>query len=319
MRFKIRYADQIVGLLAVSAIALLLLLVLLLGSKQRWFAKDYAYTAVFETSAGLSEGMAIQYKGFTVGKIKRITLNEDDEVDVALVVYDTYANRVTEGTLIELITNPIGLSNQLLLHPGRGSEPIKEGSRIPRADSPEGRLLVSRGVAYVPPRDDTINSLIAQLNPILSNLNGTLGQLNGTSPGPLNDTLTSVAGITTELESSLSGILANVQGITTNLERASADSKGLVPALIDPDGTMFANVEATFGSLAGTLDNVEASTAILKSQMPQIARLVEDLRLALGKGQDVLEALKNNPLLRNGVPERAQSDSSGTNSRNIEF
>ena len=127
------------------------------------------------------------------------------------------------------------------------------------------------------------------------------------------------AGITAELESSLSGILANVQGITDNLERASADSKGLVPALIDPDGTMFANVESTFGSLAGTLDNVEASTAILKSQMPQIARLVEDLRLALGKGQDVLEALKNNPLLRNGVPERAQSDSSGTNSRNIEF
>ena len=94
---------------------------------------------------------------------------------------------------------------------------------------------------------------------------------------------------------------------------------GLVPRLIDPDGTMFASLGASLKEVEGTLGNVEDSSSILKSQVPQIARLIEDLRIALVKGQDVLEALRNNPILKNGVPERVQTDTSGTNSRNIEF
>ena len=77
--------------------------------------------------------------------------------------------------------------------------------------------------------------------------------------------------------------------------------------------------KSSLNAVAGTLNNVEDASSILKSQVPQIARLIEDLRVALVKGQDVLEALRNNPILKNGVPERVESDSSGTNSRNIEF
>lgn len=330
MKFKIRYADQIVGALAILAFVALVAVIILLGAKQRWFSKDYTFRTTLETATGISVGMPLQYKGFTIGKVKSISLNPDDRVDVRFVVYDTYYDRVRQGTLVELIINPIGLGNQFLLYPGSGTGLLAENAFIPRADTSEGKATIDAGLCVVPKRDDTITNLIAQVNPLLTNLNDTLGQLNGafrgTGKGPLAQTLSGVAGtmtnlsgITGQLYGSLDAILGNVRAITANLEAVTSSPAGMVPALIDPDGTMFDNLEKTFASVSGTLLNLEGSTAILKTEMPQIARLIEDLRLALVKGQDVLEALRNNPILKNGVPERVQTDSSGTNSRNIDF
>ena len=78
MKFKIRYADQIVGILAITAILALVLTIFMLGSRQRWFARNYNFQTTFETASGLSVGMPIQYKGFTIGKIKSIFLNKSD-------------------------------------------------------------------------------------------------------------------------------------------------------------------------------------------------------------------------------------------------
>ena len=77
-------------------------------------------------------------------------------------------------------------------------------------------------------------------------------------------------------------------------------TKGLVPELIDPDGKIFGSIEKSLTSVEGMLDNLEGSSSVLKSEMPQLGRLMEDLRITLTKAQDVLEGLKNNPLLKNG-------------------
>jgi phospholipid/cholesterol/gamma-HCH transport system substrate-binding protein len=44
-----------------------------------------------------------------------------------------------------------------------------------------------------------------------------------------------------------------------------------------------------------------------------------DLRVTMKSAEDVLTALTNNPLLKGGVPERAESLNSGTNPRGIQF
>ncbi len=330
MKFKIRYADQVVGFLAIAALLALFLVIFMIGSKQRWFAKDYDFVTSFDTASGISAGMPLIYKGFPVGKIRAFSLNEANLVDVHFFIQDTYYDRVREGSVIELIVNPIGLGNQLLFHPGQGSALIEEGSFIPRVDSPEGRVLIETGLVIIPKRDDTISNLMAQVNPLLTNINDTLSQLNGafrgTGSGPLAETMTGVAGtmtnaaaISSDLERSLDQILINVRNMTAEMEKTLSNPNGLVPTLIDPQGVMFDSIEGSLFAVEGTLKNVEASSSIIKSQVPQIARLIEDLRIALVQGQDVLEALKNNPLLRNGVPDRVQTDSSGTNSRSIDF
>lgn len=323
MKFKIRYADKIVGVLAILAIVFLAFAIFMLGREQRWFAHDYAYVSTFDSASGIGVGMPIQYKGFTIGKIKRIELNDEDRVTVRFFVYDTYHSRVREGAVVELFVNPIGLGNQFFLHPGNGEGVIPEGSEIPSIASAEGRARVATGLVTVPRRDDTISNVIAQVSPLLTRLNETLerfnGAMSGEGSGPLAETLANAASISGDLEANLDGILSDVKGITASLEKAASNPNGAIPGLFDPDGSMVESIEASLRAVEGTLTNVEASSSILKSQAPQVARLVEDLRLALEKGQDVLEALKNNPLLRGGIPERSRVDTSGTNSRNIEF
>jgi phospholipid/cholesterol/gamma-HCH transport system substrate-binding protein len=333
MKFKIRYADQIVGALAIVAILALVLTILLIGSKQRWFAKDYRFTSRFETATGLGVGMTLQYKGFTVGKITSVKLDDENLVDVAFSIYDTYYDRAKEGSVIELIVSPIGLGNTLLFHPGNGPKLIPENSFIPRADSPEGIALIASGQASVPKRDDTISNLVAQVQPLLTNINDTLTQLNGafagTGKGPLAETMngvastmTNVSGITGDLNGSIDGILANVEKMTDDFAALSEQLRspdGLVPRLVDPDGKIFGSLQGSLQSIEGVLNNVEDSSSVLKSQVPQIARLIEDLRLALVQGQNVLEGLSNNPLLKNGISPKAESDSSGANARNVEF
>lgn len=326
MKFKIRHADRIVGVLAITAILALVLTIFLLGSRQRWFARDYQYVTTFESASGFSAGMPVLYKGFTIGKINRISLNDTDMVEISFVIYDIYNNRVREGSVVELLINPLGLGNQFLFHPGLGETILAEGSHIPRNNSPEGLAYIATGRVIIPRRDDTISNIIAQVNPFLIQLNETLSILNGaiggSGTGPLADTMTNATAISNELAASMGTILDDISSITANLEKLSealSDPRGLVPTLVDPDGRLFESIENSLQSVEGTLNNLEDSSEILKFQFPQLGRLIEDIRIAIVQGQDVLEGLRNNPLIRGGIPERGNTNPSAANSQNIEF
>ncbi|HHU37272.1 MAG TPA: MCE family protein [Treponema sp.] len=319
MKFKIRYADQIVGILAISAILALVLTIFLLGSRQRWFARDYNFTTNFESASGMSVGMPLQYKGFTIGKIKKLTLNETNSVDVLFYIFDSFYNRAREGSVVELLVNPIGLGNQFLLHPGIGETLLEEGSCIPRLDSPEGISYVAMGRVIIPRKDDTIANIISQINPFLCTLNQTLVLINeafdGTGTGPLAQTLDNAAGITGELYTSLDSILSDISSLT----QAISDPTGLVPKLIDPDGTLFQSIGNSLQAVEGTLNNIEGASEIMRLKFPQIARLIDDIRIAVLQGQDVLEGLTNNPLLKGGISDRGKMDPAASNSQVIEF
>jgi phospholipid/cholesterol/gamma-HCH transport system substrate-binding protein len=45
-------------------------------------------------------------------------------------------------------------------------------------------------------------------------------------------------------------------------------------------------------------------TASLNAQMPTVAATLAETQNALRQAQDVLQGLKNNPLLKGGIPER---------------
>jgi ABC-type transporter Mla subunit MlaD len=103
MKFKIKYADQIVGALSIIAIAALILIAFLIASTQKWFVKKHNYYTKVSSANSISEGMSLQYKGFGIGKVKKINLGDDDNVVVHFYVLDEYIDRVSEGSIVELI------------------------------------------------------------------------------------------------------------------------------------------------------------------------------------------------------------------------
>ncbi|MDR2247270.1 MAG: MlaD family protein [Treponema sp.] len=347
MRFRIRFADQLVGILSAIALAVLMAVIFFAGRQQRLFARDFRYLAYFDSAVGLSRNMPVQYKGFTIGNVKAIRLTGDDQVEAEISIFDIYVDRVREGSLVELVVNPIGLGNQFLFYAGLGEGPLEEGTVIPNSRSPEGRALISRGLAAALRQDDSITILVSRANAVLENINKVVAQVeaafNGTGEtalgrtvggaesaisaagetlGTVEDAASRVPGMAEDLLGSLGGILADVRPIIGNLQDVSgmlSAPEGAVALALDGEGEVYANLEASLKALAGTLHNLERTSDFIPAQLPQIAALILELQKALRTAQDVLVALTNNPLLRRGIPPHGQTKTDGSSFRAIRF
>ena len=175
MKFRVRFAHQIVGIFVLLAILGVAAILILLGINQRWFAKDYYYWSVFKSAGGLSVGMPIRLKGFEIGKISTISLTKDNLVEIEFFIMDTYYDKVLPNSVLELTSNPLGLGGGMFFHPGKGPpEPLPEFSYIPSMDLEEGKQLVKNGLVDRPVGEDPIGEVIASLGPILVQVDSTL-------------------------------------------------------------------------------------------------------------------------------------------------
>jgi phospholipid/cholesterol/gamma-HCH transport system substrate-binding protein len=332
MRFRIKYADKIVGLFVIVAAVFLAGGIVFLGANQRWFSKDIRFTTQFSSAAGAARGTAIMMRGFQVGKVSNVRLNDANEVDAEFVIYDKYYPKVKEYSLLELVTSPIGLGTQLLFHPGKGDALAAPGSFIPFADSDEGRDLIDRGLVDIPVKDDSITRLIAGVNPAIENINKTVVTVNrtltevnralaGQSSGPLGSIVNDVADAT-----------ANARAITKNLEATTAairDPTGLVPRLLDAKGSiktllddknaLYDSINGSVAELQKTLRNIQDITKSLSDEMPSVAVTIDEGQAAIKQAQDVMIGLKNNPLLKGGIPARVERQPQSQSMREGQF
>jgi len=304
MKFRIRYADQLVGLLIVIALVSLILVIFLLGRTQRWFSKDYTYKTYATTAAGISRNMGVLFMGIPIGNVKNFRLTEDDRIEVIFTIHNEYQNRIKEGTLLEVIDSPIGLGSKFFLYSGLGKA-LREGDFVPMINSPEGKYLMENtALTHIPKKDDFIADIVDQVQKVIAELQTTLTGINAKT----DETAITALGQT----------LVNIEKLTSNLAADLANPNG-IRKILNGDGNSVNALEGTFVSLSGSMDHVEKSLKNLPQQMPQIFTLVNNARTAISAADDVLVSLKNNPLLKGGIPESAEVDSSGTNPRNIKF
>lgn len=358
MKFRIRFVDQVVGIFVLIALAALVAILVLMGMNQRWFAKNYYYSSRFESAGGLSIGMPITLKGFEIGRIDEISLNEDNKVDVIFYIYDTFYEKVKPNSVLELASNPLGLGGGLRFHPGKNKDdPLPENSFIPSLDLPEGKNLVKYDLVAMPEKDDAITSILSKVGPILDSVDETLATvqelltsvnaaITGEGEGPINDIFVDVTrlteqvtGLIWELNTRISSVLDNVDAITVNVDditgnlaettEAFRDPTGLVPKLLDPKGSiatildddnvLFEQIQDILDNVNATISQIESFTGYINKTTPQISGLLEKSREALDQGKDVLEGLKNNPLLRGGISEQKEQASTFQSYRDEDF
>ena len=337
MKFTIRFADQIVGGLIILALAILVFVIFMLGSSQRWFSRDYQFTSYFSSASGISQNMPVLYKGFTIGRVKTITLSEDDQVAVGFTIFDTYIDRVRYGSLVEVLISPIGMGNQFMFYPGTGDTQVSEGAVIPAVSSTEGKRLLASGLALRPERDDSLNNIINRAGTLLATLNDTLIEVQdafvGTDQTSLGRTMGEVemaAGglramaekLPDDLEVSLDRIMNQLEPILENLNQLSvklSDPEGAVMAVLDSDGAVYTDLTASLNAISGTLRNLEKTSEFIPTQLPQVAMLISELHTALGTAEQVLIALSNNPLLKRGIPPQREIKTGGSRPRDLEF
>ncbi|MDR2632224.1 MAG: MlaD family protein [Treponema sp.] len=339
MKFRIRFADQIVGVLIIAAFFSLTFVLFMLGRSQRWFAKDYHYKTYFDTATGISGNMPVQYKGFTIGNVKSYRLTEDDRVEVLFFIYEAYIDRVRTGSLVDISVSPLGLGSQFQFHPGLGEERLSEGEVVPDAHSPEGKQLIQQGLAAIPPQEDSISLLINRVNVLLENVNRIVlivgDALEGTDTttlgrvfGELETTIAQVQGVSRTVNLDIGGVLAEIHRLLEELHPIIANVDTLSHKVVEPDGlvsqvldteaedSVYANLISSLRSVSGILSNLDKTSALLPREA---AGLLREVRTTLTTLEDVLVALTNNPLLKKGIPGQVKTQSPGTSPRDIAF
>jgi phospholipid/cholesterol/gamma-HCH transport system substrate-binding protein len=336
MKFGIRFADQIVGLVIILALASLAIVIVMMGQAQRWVAEGVDFYTLLSSAGGLSKNMAIQYKGFTIGNVKDFQLNDDDNVKVIFTIHEDYTRLARQGSIVELQVGIISLlGSQFVFHPGRDDQQaLAKDDFIPIKGSAQANEYVRQRIATISESEDSIAIIMNQVTSLLAGVTNLIDDLNvnldpdeahstevGLLLGGINKTLASVDNIPEILDSTIDGVLGTVlTELGPLLNRvddllAGLNEPGGVISLLDSDD---GGLKKTIDSLPGTIDglnNTIASTVVpLQSQLPV---LLTQLRTVLRSVDDVLVGLANNPLLKGGVPERPVTQTTGP--RDINF
>ncbi|WP_407428683.1 MlaD family protein [Treponema sp.] len=309
MKFKIRYADQIVGFFSLLAIAALILFIFFMGASKNWFVKKNLYYTYFTSGSGFSVGMDVSYKGFSIGKIKSVKL-EGSSVRVEYYVLAEYADYVKENSLVELITSPIGLGSSFVFHPGKGPELLPADSEIYRIDSLSAREIIESKKIRLESQEDSIGVLMKKVSVIMDNVNILLHNINFALEGKGNTPVKQVV-------SNINEITKNLSTLTNQLN----SENGAVPALLGPSlsselNTVLENISlitTALSSIAANADNLIGNVS------PEIDSALIQLNSVLLEAQDVLTGIKNNPLIRGGVPDRTTGKPSTTQLRSEDF
>jgi len=85
--------------------------------------------------------------------------------------------------------------------------------------------------------------------------------------------------------------------------------------ILDGKGPLYQSID----SLSGIIENLNKTSEFLPAQLPQIAKTINELNIALKQVQDVLTSIANNPLLKNGIPAQNEAGPSGASPRDQKF
>jgi phospholipid/cholesterol/gamma-HCH transport system substrate-binding protein len=146
-------------------------------------------------------------------------------------------------------------------------------------------------------------------------INGTLAELKNALAGTDS----------TALGRAIGGLAATAENTASLLEKP----EGLVPRLLESDGSvsrLFNDQDKLYNSITGMLGtvdsmllNIDGITGSLDKDMPQVDRLLTEVQMTLINVQDVLEGLKNNPLLRGGITQKPEAQGVTTQLRSSDF
>ncbi len=279
MKFKIRFADQIVGFFLLLVIIGVGVVLVLIGVNQRWFAKNYYFESRFPTGDGLSIGMPINLKGFQIGKISGIELNELNEVDVHFYIEDTYYTRVKPDSVLQLTTSAIGLGSSLRLLPGNNQlPPLPEKAHIPNLDSEEGKKLVLDRLVEIPKSEDVIGSVIGNLNPVLDEARQAILQIRRVADS-VDAAMAGKGGPVGTMVSDLSGTPARVN-------RAVDDIAGRVDTLLDKISVISDNLTAIAAQTSGVIGDLSTN---LDGISKNLLALTGDLKNTQGLAKRLLD------------------------------
>ena len=175
---------------------------------------------------------------------------------------------------------------------------------MPERSSEEAKALIQAHKVSVVEQTDSINTILAMATTLVGDIDTLVKQINialeGNEDTPLTNTITQ-----------LNAILANLNALTK-------DTSGLVPKLLEDENSQ-GSIAKVLLQLDSTMGDINSITTSVDNTMPGITVLVSQVQTLLKQMQDVMEGLKNNPLLKNSISEKPEKENAAPKLREDNF
>jgi phospholipid/cholesterol/gamma-HCH transport system substrate-binding protein len=298
---RLRYADELVGLLVILAVVLFLGVAFQAGVLSRWFRTTEILRIVLpeQGSAGLSPGADVEVLGTKAGQVRRVVINPDQQM-YAEADIEEQARAFIRRDSVGVIRKRFGVAGAAYLDISRG-----KGKNL------DWGFAVIQGVTERDPTE-SIGSMIDQVRekvfPILDGLGSTtrgLAELvDSIKKGQGNigrlladQTLVKRAegtvGSVQDSVAKLDPIIADLNEASRNIAQLTRNvgaGQGSVPALLQRTNQILVSLQGVMQDLGKAMQrlppiahNVEGSTSDLPSLLTQTQQTVHDLDLLIAQ------------------------------------
>lgn len=290
-RFELKVGMFVfVGIVAFGA------LIIVLGSKQHMFQRQYPLYAEFESVAGLKQGAPVRLSGVDVGVVDGISFPEDEssrKLKVRLTIQNAVRDRIRQDSKASISTQGVLGDKYVKITLGTTGKPVAKGSTIP-SEKPADYMALA----------DSAGDLLGRLTSIATKVDVMMTQSTG------GDAIKSLGGLFASAQDILEevktgdGLLhtliyddeatkafKDLQVASANLAALTAqlkDGKGALPALFNDPKTK-ESLDRALASMAN-VDKASADAAVAAAKLRSIMERVD-------KGEGTLGALINDPAM----------------------
>lgn len=298
--FGVYQLDEIVGAVVLACIGVFVAVLINAGLLKDWFQPSFTLRILLpdEGVSGLAPGAEVQVLGTRAGEVRRIVIDPNQRMHAIARVEDQMRPFIRRDSQVS-IRRVFGVAGAAYIDIARGNGPELDWSYAVVAAQSErgatdtiGQMVDEVRAKIIPVMDEVQKAVIAF---------AAVAQRAADPGGPLEQTLTSAAGIARRIENGeglagrlitsdkmatdLETTLVSIRELASQLERTSKDPR-IVQILARTD-SILTSLQATTRNLAATTpqitQNVTATTDALPTTLLQAQLAARELELLLGQ------------------------------------
>lgn len=292
---KTKFNAVLLGIFVIGALALLIGILFLIGSRQQLFSETFELKSNFENVAGLREGSFVNYSGINVGSVDKIKILSGNIIEVTMLIDNKVKEFIKKDSRVSIVTEGLVGNKIIEISPGSVNSSSVESGDVIASVKPVTTedILINLNKA-----GESASNLAGDLSGIVQKVNegkGTIGQLinNETLYYTLDSTFRSFSSHSGRINTVINTLSETIERITSDFDQLSSNLLEITKNFSDVSEKINSSQ-----SLVGTLLTDTLFANNLKEVVEYANKTTQNLeRGAFGFYQN-MEALKHNFLFK---------------------
>lgn len=277
-----------------------------LGKQKDLFSPKIKLYFITNTAFGYSEGMAVKLAGFRIGKVSKITLDEQARVKIDLTIQKKYLKWIRQDSTASLKKE--GYIGEDFIEISFGSLDKPE-----LQDNMEITFKKAKGI------EDIAQEIVQELKPVALDVKNFVMYITDPqgdvtrilkNTSELTKELTNTALLVQDLIKDTKPVVKNIEEITKNIKKETEE----IPKLRGDIDRSLVNIQNLSESLKKdipnllentnkTINNLNKITGDIAKEVPKTGSIIDNVEGITDNTKDITESIKRSWFIRRNLPQ----------------